>query len=252
MAIEGLSDRDVQQFQAECERRILASVALAQLQISAHDAPTNGVALQSGAGGVPDFPPDPPFFPVMGKYVVEAVNHLPDTTGLIGGIGKLLATAYGRDLLARLVAAVTSKRDDPKLWQEFLQYVLPSSAYGSLLIGVLSEAQVGARIVGVTGVAIPLRAGSKVKWFSGAEKSIGLALSASTGLLIGERLEVPTELTGQFYGGHIGVDVAASLGSSLYFDTSSELRYKGFSTQVGVGVGFSVSTLSGWELVTSD
>ena len=252
MAQNALAERDVQDIQAEYERRVRMSVALAQMQINAKAAPP---APPRGAlKGVPDFPPDPDFgkwLEIMGKYVVEAVNHLPDTTSFVGGLAKLLLTPYGIDLIARITRALVEKRDDPKLWQEFVQQFVTGPQYGSLLLGVVSEAHAGVGIVGSTGIALPLK-GGKVKWFSGLEKASGISLEAATGLMIGERLESPEHLTGQFYGGHIGIDIVASLSSSLYFDTSKDLNYKGFSAFAGVGAGLSVSVLSGWELVTSD
>ena len=250
MANEAVVDREIEQVQAEYERQVRMAVALAQAQLSTQAAP--GLPRAAGLKGVPDFPPDPDWFKVMGKYVVEAINHLPDTTSLVGGVVKIATTAYGRDLIARLVKAIGEKKDDEKLWKEFIDQLVIGPRYGSLLLGVVSEAHAGIGVVGSTGVAVPLKPGSRVKWFSGLEKAVGISIGAGTGLVIGERLETPEHLTGQFYGGHIGVDIVASMSSSLYFDTSADLTYKGFSAFVGVGAGFTVSVLSGWELVTSD
>lgn len=244
-------DFDPEKLRSEYERQIRLSAALAELQAS-----TPAKALKAGApGAVPDFPPDPDFFKglkILGRYAVEAINHLPDSAGIVGGITKLLATEDGRKLLGRLKDALVNKKDDPALFKDIIQALGGGiNGYGTLQLGVASEAHLGAGIVGVTGVALPVRGNGKVKWFSGMEKSFGLAFELSASLLIGQRIEEPEHLTGQFYGAHAGIEIGASLGSNLYFDTSDDLKYQGFATTVGVGIGAGITVLSGFELVTS-
>lgn len=156
-------------------------------------------------------------------------------------------------LLARLKDVVINKKDDPTLFQDFMKFITLSGDYGSLLLGVTTDAGAGQGIVGLTGVAIPTSGQGKVKWFSGVERTKGLVAEVAASFLIGRRVEQPQDLTGQFYGYHATIPVGpVDIGSNLYFDTSSDLHYKGFITTFGVGIGLGTAVIWGWELVTSD
>jgi len=156
-------------------------------------------------------------------------------------------------MLERLRAALADQKTDTTLFTDFLKYLGGGgSGYRTLQLGVATEARGVGGLVAVTGVAIPTTGEGKVKWFSGLEQSTGLSLELSASLLIGRKLEAPEHLTGGFYGAHVGLDIGASMGSNLYFDTSSALKYQGFVATVGVGFGAGISVLRGVELVTSD
>jgi hypothetical protein len=236
----------------EYERQIRVSAALAQLQAG---TPPQGMptGLRSALPEMPP-PPDPgKWLQILGRYAVEAILHLPDSMGLAGDVLKLVTTPDGMKMLERLRAALIEQKADAALFTDFLKYLGGGGAgYKTLQLGVATEARGVAGLVGVTGVAIPTTGEGRVKWFSGLEQSTGLALELSASLLIGRKLEAPEHLSGGFYGAHVGLDIGASFGSNIYFDTSPELKYTGFVATVGVGFGAGISVLRGVELVTSD
>lgn len=244
-----LSSQDVDQIYVEYERKKRLALAMAQLRAQAKP-PMQKLA------GVPDFPTEPDFWKslaITAKYFSEGIKHFGDDALIVKGLIRLVTTEDGQKLVTRIVDAIANKKDDPTLFRDLMRLLGGGTAgYGSFLIGVASEAHVGAGIIGTTGVAIPVRGDGKVKWFSGLERSKGFVLEITTNLLIGQRTEEPQHLTGQFYGQHAALDVGVALGSNLYFDTSNDLNYKGFSTNVGIGAGGGEATLWGWELVTSD
>jgi len=156
-------------------------------------------------------------------------------------------------LLARLKEALFNHHDDPQLFKDIIAFFgTVQGQYGSLVLGVITEAQGIQGLALMTGIALPTKGSGKPKWFSGAERSKGLIVEATASLLFGYRVAEPQNLTGQFYGYHAGVDVEVSIGTNFYFDTSSDLKYEGFLTSFGVGVGLGTAVFWGWELVTSD
>lgn len=211
--------------------------------------------LRAAAGKVPDFPPDPNVFKaleIVGRYAKALVDHAQDFTGFSGGLFRLLTTPDGQKLLERLRKAIFEHHDDPTLFRELVQALGGGLAgYGTLQLGAASEAHLGAGIVATTGVALPSKGTGRTKWFSGLEKSGGLIAEIGTALLIGQRYKEPEKLTGQFYGGHASIEVGIAAGLNIYFSVE-DLSYEGFSYTVGIGAGFGVAVLSGWELVTSD
>ncbi|HJZ74218.1 MAG TPA: hypothetical protein VKE51_20910 [Vicinamibacterales bacterium] len=244
-----LSSEDIDQIYAEYERKKRLAVAMAQLRAQAKAVPPM-------PKGVPDFPPEPDFWKSLAitwQYLAEGPKHLGDDTLIVKGLIRLFGTEDGLKLIGRLKDALVNKKDDPTLFRDFMQALGGGKeGYGSFLIGVASEAHLGAGVIGTTGVAIPVRGEGKVKWFSGLERSKGFILELTANLIVGQRTEEPQHLTGQFYGQHVALDIGVAFGSNLYFDTSDKLNYKGFSTNVGVGAGGGEAVLWGWELVTSD
>ena len=171
------------------------------------------------------------------------------------GIARLIGTPDGRKLIDRLKDALFNRKEDPTLFRDLVQALGGGIAgYASFILGVVSEASGIVGGAGVTGVAIPLKAESKIKWFSGVEVAKGASIKVGTGLIFGQKTEEPTHLTGQFYAGHTGAELGVSLGSTIFFDTADALNFKGFVTTVGIGIGLpvEVSVVRGWELVTSD
>src|SRR5215469_1147156 len=253
MESKGFSDRDVKEIQLQYERQIRLAASIADWQARALQ---QQLEKKPAFRGVPGFPEEPDAwksFKILLRYGDEAVRHLPDSTFIVGGIAKLLATEEGRKLLARLRDALFNHKTDEKLFADILQAIAGgNSGYGSLQLGVTTGAHFGEGINAVTGVAFPTKGGGKVKWFSGMERAKGLTFEAGVNLVISQKIEEPEHLTGQFYGYHFGIDVGPSISSNLYFDTSEDLHYKGFMLTIGVGFGAGAGPLWGFELVTSD
>lgn len=250
MANAGLSDRDLAQLKEDYERQIRWSAAVAQLQSGAAAPRLEKSAVSTTIA----LPPDPDFWrtmALMGRYATEAIAHLPDAVLLGSGIGGLLASADGQRQLAEMQKALSEKKDS-KVFQDLTKMLVGASSYGSATFAVVAEGHGFQGVAGVTGIALPLKGTGKPKWFSGVEQSKGLIIEFTAGLIIGGRMEEPQHLHGQFYGVHVGLEIGAALGSTLYFDTSDELKYQGFATTVGVGLGGGIAVLRGWEIVTSD
>ena len=251
------SDEDIQQMVQQYERRVQIAAAMAQLQSQTAEQAQAQAA--PAAMGVPDFPPEPDFIQTMvtipKRYFEEAVKRAPDSAGIMAAIPRLLTTDEGRKLLDRLKDAVINKKDDPALFADLMKFIVlgGTTDYGSLLLGVTSDAGLGTGIIGLTGVAIPTKGNGKVKWFSGLERSKGVVAEASTSFLIGRKIAEPQNLTGQFYGYHLAAPLGpVDVSSNIYFDTSNDLHYEGFIATFGIGFAIGSATLWGWELVTSD
>lgn len=252
MASVEFSDAEIEQLQHEYERKVRLSAAQARLRAGAL-APAQPAPR---AGAVPGFPPEPDLgrsIEILLKYAVEAIAHLPDSAGLVFGILRLVLTPEGQELLERLREAIEHHVDDPKLFREIIQFLGGGAAgYGSFLLGVETGGHAGSGVIYTTGVALPTRGDGPVKWFSGMQRSKGPIAELSANILIGQRIETPHELTGQFYGGHTALEVGISLGSTLLFDTSQKLTYQGFDTTIGAGIGGGLAVVWGFEMVTSD
>jgi hypothetical protein len=245
------STEEIAQIQQAYERKM--KLTALQAEIAAHAPMTVPPALKSA---LPDFPPDPDFFlatKIFGRYVVEGARHLPDSTNFIPAIIWFATSPQAADLRRRLITALTKHVEDKTLFSDVVQALLkhmavvPGTEYGSFILALESGAHAREGISASTGVAVPLKGGGPVYWITGMERSRGLILEAGSNLLIGLRTETPAELTGQFYGYHSSVEVEISIGSNLYFDTSKELKYQGFTTAIGVGIGAGLGVLWGWE-----
>jgi hypothetical protein len=244
-----LSQHDVERFQNQTADAIRNAAVLAQMRADM----VGPRPLRGGAGG-PQIPKFPDIFQgarIWARFAEESARH-GDTFAQFSGAVAGLA---GSELIGQTQRMIQAGQADPRLVST-LQQRLGSKVPGghnTLQIGIVSGAKVGAGIGGITGVALPLHEGSKVKWFSGAEASVGVVIEwEAAAISIGAKLAFPTELKGEFWGAHVGLHVGAGLGFNIFFSADDKLKYEGFSYSIGVGLGGGVALLAGFEIVTSD
>jgi hypothetical protein len=115
----GFSAQDIKEIQLQYERQIRLAASIADWQARTLQQQLDK---KPALKGVPDFPEEPGWgksFRIFRRYCEEAINHLTDSTFIVGGIIKLMLTEEGRNLLARLREALFNHKTDEKLFAEW-------------------------------------------------------------------------------------------------------------------------------------
>jgi hypothetical protein len=224
-----------------------------------HSSPADGrenggeAAAVRGGAGASNLPELPSFWlwpKILIRFGEEADRNAADFAKFSTTVGSLV----GSSLFGQAQTMIQQGKDDSGVIKELHTHLgLDVPGCNTLQIGVVSGLKVGLGGGGVTGVAIPLHEGSKVKWFSGYEVSAGLTGQwEAAALMIGMRTAFPHELSGMFYGAYAGVHLGPGLGLTVYFSPDDHLEFEGFSFSVGVGFGGGLAVLAGRDIVTSD
>jgi hypothetical protein len=246
-----LSENDVERFTNETADAIRNAAVMAQLRADMAGAAPLRAAAAAGGPGIPQFPDFILGARIWARFAEEGSRN----ATAFGQFSGTLVELAGGSLIGQARQMIQSGQANGQVVNDLQKRLGPAAPAGhnTMQIGILSGIKIGAGIGGVTGVAIPLHDGSKVKWFSGAEASAGLVAEwEAAAVMVGAKLKFPHELKGEFYGAHVGLHVGAGLGFTIYFSADSHLKYEGFSYSVGVGAGGGVAIIAGFEIVTSD
>lgn len=246
-----LTEKDIERLTTEAADAIHAAATQARLTAGRISGKP---LLRGGAAATTKLPELPSVF--LWPKILERFGQEADRNA--AGYAKFVTSAQslvGSSLFAQARGMIDAGKDITGVTKELQERIGPDVPQGlnTMQIGLVSGGKVVAGIGGVTGIAIPLHQGSKVKWFSGAEISAGVVIEwEAAALMIGGKKAFPHELTGEFFGAHLGVHAGVGVGLSIYFSANEHLEYEGVSFTVGIGAGGGVAILGGFEIVTSD